>query len=321
MLRREAARWLARLQSKREPDVERKFARWRDSDPRNAEAFDRVSESYQRAGLLRHSQAASAAAPPAVAKHATRWAAPPSLAAMAAMLVLVAAAVLLVRGGLSTGGTDAVILMTSVEEIREVGLADGSTVTLDTGTRVDVDVGRSHRSARIKYGRARFRVAQAKVPFVIEGGTATITSREAVIDVEQTAGRDRVHVLAGTAELRSNQAESSVAVRAGQSATADAGGVAGPISAAAAPDWTMLQFDAAPLGEAVAAANRYSKRRIVLTGDLGALRVTGAFRAGDTAALARALAQAFDLSLRSGAEGELILSRQPSSVPPKKTGG
>ena len=60
----------------------------------------------------------------------------------------------------------------------------------------------------------------------------------------------------------------------------------------------MLEFDGTPLEMAVELANRYSDRKIVIAPDLAALRVTGAFRAGDTRGLARALARAFDLSLR-----------------------
>ena len=56
MLRREAATWLARLQSGRDPGIEGKFERWLDAHPRNRDAFARVQRSYQQAGLLRHSQ-------------------------------------------------------------------------------------------------------------------------------------------------------------------------------------------------------------------------------------------------------------------------
>jgi transmembrane sensor len=83
----------------------------------------------------------------------------------------------------------------------------------------------------------------------------------------------------------------------------------------------MLQFDATPLPEAVALANRYSQRRIILDGDLAGLRVTGAFRAGDTAGLAKALATVFDLLLKRGSDGNLMLSRRPPSGPPNKKGG
>ena len=54
MLRREAAGWLARLQSGRDPGVEAKFSRWYEADPAHAAAFERVRRSYDQAGLLRN---------------------------------------------------------------------------------------------------------------------------------------------------------------------------------------------------------------------------------------------------------------------------
>jgi ferric-dicitrate binding protein FerR (iron transport regulator) len=71
---------------------------------------------------------------------------------------------------------------------------------------------------------------------------------------------------------------------------------------------------------AVAVANRYSNRKIVISDDIAQLRVTGAFRAGDTAGLAKALATAFDLSLSLDSSGDLILSSRERQ-PPKKGGG
>jgi ferric-dicitrate binding protein FerR (iron transport regulator) len=83
----------------------------------------------------------------------------------------------------------------------------------------------------------------------------------------------------------------------------------------------MLQFDGTPLPQAVRLANRYSERQIVLLGDLRGLRVTGAFRAGDTIGLSKALAAAFDLSLRQTPNGDLVLSAGGPSDPRKKKGG
>jgi LuxR family quorum-sensing system transcriptional regulator CciR len=41
-----------------------------------------------------------------------------------------------------------------------------------------VEISRSHRSARLKHGRARFQIAQASAPFVVETANMTITARE-----------------------------------------------------------------------------------------------------------------------------------------------
>lgn len=325
MLRHEAATWLARLQSGADPDVGRKFEQWRNADPRHAEAFDRVRRSYEQAGLLRHSpMVASREHEPASAK--PTWQQRPALAAAAAVIVLIPIGALLVRGAeLPFGATDTVMLMTAVGEIREVKLADGSKVTLDSSTKVEVEIGRSRRRAHLRYGRARFRIAPAGIPFLVETASTEVSARQGVIDVQQDARQDRVEVLAGEADVRgSNQPPTDhVPLAAGQSLTLVSGGGERMGAVAHAPDWTrgMLQFDATPLADAVALANRYSERHIVLAGNLGALRISGAFRAGDTAGLAKALAAAFGLSLQQGPDGNLILSRSASAPAQNKRGG
>jgi transmembrane sensor len=325
MLRREAASWLARLHSDRDSDVERQFYRWRNADLRHAAAFDRVRRSYEQAGLLRHSaMAGSVQLEPPIRK--PEWRSRPALAAAAALVVvLVPVGVALLRSwNLPFAGTNAVMLMTSVGEIKQVNLADGSKVTLDTSTKVEAEIGRSRRIAHLRYGRARFQIAKASAPFVVETATATITVRQGVIDVEQEWQQDRVQVLAGAADVRaSDHAQASpVALGAGESATVSSGGAEQKAVAAPAPDWSrgMLQFDGTPIADAVALANRYSERRIILVGDLNALRVTGAFRAGDTRGLAKVLAAAFGLWLQQRPDGNLVLSRSASGVQNKRGG-
>ncbi len=325
MLRREAASWLARLQSGRDPDIERKFQRWRDADPRHAAAFDRVRRSYEQAGLLRHSQFVGSVEQE-VATPKPRGQPRPALAAAAAVAIVVSAGVLVVRGGvLPFGSTDAVMLMTTVGEIRQVSLADGSKVTLDTSTKVDVEIGRSHRKAHLRYGRARFQIVQGDEPFVVETDSTTISTRQGVVDIEQVGQQRRVEVLAGAADVRGpKQApDSPVAIGTGQSVTVDSTGGTRTGVAAPAHDWTsgMLQFDGTPLAEAVALANRYSDRHIMLVGDLRSLRVTGAFRAGDTIGLAKALSAAFSLTLQQDRDGNPVLSERLSSEQQSKRGG
>lgn len=325
MVRREAATWLARLQSGRDQDAERRFRKWRDADPRHSEAFDRVSRIYDQAGLLRHSPLV-ASGHGELNNRKRKGQLRPALAAVATIAILVPIGMLIVRsGGAPFGGAETVILMTSVGEIRHVDLADGSTVTLDTATKVEVEVGRSRRSAHLRYGRARFKVARARIPFVVETASLSVTTRNGVVDVEQLGQQGRVEVLEGTAGVRgpARPQATQVALGAGQSVSLDATGAERRGAAAQGSDWThgMLQFDGTPLAEAVELANRYSKRHIVLVGDLDGLGVTGAFRAGDTAGFAKALAAAFDLSLRQDPDGNLILSRSALSRIQKKKGG
>ncbi len=265
--------------------------------------------------MLRHSERAFAT--PALAQERPReqrfaWAA-------AAALALLVAGCLYLRGAgiLGPAGTEAVMLTTNVGEIRQVRLADGTKLTLDTATSVEVEVGRSLRRAVIKTGRARFDLAQADAPFVIEAGNTTVTAGNGVLDVAKLAEQSTVDVLAGNADVRSAEQPSNngVGLAAGEGAIAVSGA---PVRkhASGASDWTrgMLEFDGTPLAAAVALANRYSEQKIVLEDGLGQLRVTGAFRAGDVAALASALAEAFHLSVMRNEKGNLILSRKSTAA-------
>ena len=309
MLRREAAGWLARMQSGREPDIDTKLQDWRDVDPRHAAAFDRVRRSYEQAGLLRQSPTfATEQHRPPIGRR--QWKPLPALAAAAAAIILVPVGIVAFRGTPAFGGTQTLMLMTKIGEIRRVRLADGSEITLDTVTKVDVEIGRTRRTAHLRYGRARFRVAAAKAPFVVETGGTTITARDGAIDVEQVGNQGRVDVLSGAADLNE-----SVTLKNGETAIVGSGRAEKIASVRTSPDWTsgMLQFDRTPLAQVIALANRYSTLHIILVGDLASLRVTGAFRAGDTRGLAKALAAAFSLSLEQGPDGNLTLSRSAVS--------
>src|SRR3954447_6657286 len=289
MLRREAASWLVRLQSGRDPDIERKFRNWHDLDPAHAAAFGRVRESYERSAVLRHSGAvparrALAETSPRLARY--RW------AAAAALALLMGGGLYIAAGGIfKPSGTEAVMLATKVGEIRQVRLADGTRLTLDTATNVEIEVGRTLRRAVITTGRARFDLTGGDTPFLIKAGNTTTTAGTGVFDVETFDGASAVDVLAGHAVVRSaTQAHGNpVTLAAGEGAIAAPGA---PLKRypVAHSNWIrgMLQFDATPLPAAVALANRYSKQKIILEPGLGQFRVTGAFRTGDLAGLATA---------------------------------
>jgi transmembrane sensor len=204
------------------------------------------------------------------------------------------------------------MLSTRVGEIRRVSLSDGSKVTLDTATSVEVEIGQAGRRASVKAGRARFDVAKDKRPFVIEAGSSVATAQDAVLDIEEFGSKARVDVLAGTATIAKSGARGAeMSLGAGETMTAISGRTVASHSLGAAPDWTrgMLEFDATPLGAAVELANRYSTSKILLSGDLEGLRVSGAFRAGDTKGLAEALADALHLRITRTSNGSLVLSR------------
>jgi transmembrane sensor len=321
MLRREAATWLARLQSGRDPDVQRKFEQWRDRDARNAAAFERVSLTYHQAAVLRYSTALSGPSrvpEPQLPVRTPRYA----LAAAVALAVLVPAGLLVLSPSpFALGGTEVLMLATRVGEIRSVKLSDGSNLTLDTATSIEVEMSRTVRKARLTSGRARFEVAESARRFVVDAGSTIVETDNGIVDVDRAQAERRVVVIAGSADVRQPAKRGSDVVRiaAGQAIAETSEGLNRLANLPAAPDWTrgMLQFEGAPIATDVVLANRYSNRHILLEKDIGELRVSGAFRAGDTEGLAKALAAVFDLSLRRTADGNLILSRKGSPAPKK----
>ena len=326
MLRREASNWLARLEGGGGPEVEQAFRRWYDADPAHAAAFERVRRSYASAGLLRHSEHAQErslspeTAP--ISSPQPRWA----LAAALAAVLLVPGAILVTQGGLSPVETrNTVLLASAVGEIRQVALEDGSMVTLDTATRIEVDLDRSKRRAIVREGRARFEIAPDPRPFIVEIASAKVTSGPAVMDVERVGDHMRVEILSGSATAsqdRDGQQASPVTVGAGQGFSSDQERGTYPLTNDRS-GWTrgMLQFDGTPLSDAVALANRYSEQKIVLASGAEQLRVTGAFKAGDQAGLAKSLAEAFRLKLGRTSAGHFVLSPQSVSTPKQKNGG
>ena len=89
------------------------------------------------------------------------------------------------------------------------------------------------------------------------------------------------------------------------------GGIAlSRVDPAAALGWTQgrLEFDATPLAEVVAEANRYSTRKLRL-GDaaLAGMPISGTFRAGNNANIATGLAAVFDLRVGRESDDEIVL--------------
>jgi ferric-dicitrate binding protein FerR (iron transport regulator) len=83
------------------------------------------------------------------------------------------------------------------------------------------------------------------------------------------------------------------------------------------PAPTMLLFDETTLARAVEQMNRQGAPPVRL-GDaaLANLRITGAFRAGDTSGFGESVAAAFDLTLDRGADGSLWLRPRPGATRP-----
>jgi len=314
-----AGQWLARRQGGVGPDVERDFNAWLAMDPRHRRAYDLAARDWRDSMLLADSalgRSRKLGRAPFLMQRSTHVG--------AASLALVAAVGLVTPGLIRERGSFALVspaeaatYRTSIGEIRTIRLADGSQVTLDTATLLRVTFTSGSRRLALERGRARFRVVpDDQRPFVVTVPGGEVIARSSHFDVSVTQTPPEVAAIEGMVELRSasNSEAGSQLLAAGQRVELGDRSAAKPISAAEAR-WPsgMLGLDATPLGDAVAAINRYNVVQVRLADQrLARLAVTGAFRVGDPQAFARAVAAMFDLHVDRSDGAVIILAPRKS---------
>lgn len=286
-LRREAAGWFARM---RGPEAERwrtEFEAWFAVAEHRA-AYNRASEVFGLGKLLRDEGGFVELPRRAFARN---------VVAGAATAGLLGAGGWLARTG--RGRQDGIVA-TRRGEIRAVALADGSTATLDTETRLALQIG-AERRVTLVHGRARFVVAPDLRRFVVTAGTSTVVAHGTVFDVTREAGGTAVALLEGRVEVA--DAGTVLPLAPGEGIRREAsGGLVRERAASRDAEWPagIAVFETARLAEVIGTANRYGPETLVLAGpDLADLKVSGRFRVNDPRLLAPRLARMFGLRVEA----------------------
>lgn len=285
-VRVEAATWVARLRDAHSGAEREAFEKWIAEDPEHRHAYDRAVSAYEAAGALRSS---------AVARRrnlkpgfGARKAPLARRLATATIVALLLVGAYQFGAGFNPFGSQAVasVIVSAGTEPRTVRLADGSSVSLAPSSEVRIELGRSRRLAEVRSGSARITVRNENRPFVIVAGDSRIEASEGTFEARLTGGEGNVVPVAdavGTSPGASGEGEEN--------------------------RQAMLDFDAEPLGTAVARINReQAGPAIEVDDDVAGLPVTGVFHNGGTRSAARSLAKAFDLQLVETAGGTLRLA-------------
>lgn len=319
---KQAGIWFARM---RGPDRERwrgEFEQWQAADPAHRDAYAEASEQWLDTGGLAGTEMGRNRRLPEPRLPMWQMPAARPVFAVAALLLVVLAGFWWLRAPSAVPDPALVASAepqaTRVGEIRTVKLGDGTTVTLDTDSAIEVRLSGDLRQVRLVRGRARFDVAHdAARPFRVEAGGRTVTALGTMFDVGIEPGGVRVSLLRGSVDVRGVAPAGGVAavtrLAPGECFTDVA---RSPQVVRASPglqQWVsgMLDFDGVPLGNVLEQTNRYSARKIRL-GDpsLATERVTGGFRPLPVEELATALAAAFSLQVERSPQGDLILRRR-----------
>lgn len=330
-----AAFWLVRLSDPEcTPEDRYAFEAWKQKDPAHGEMFERLQRGNafvdrQMADPEIQAMVEAARAetrPPVWRQRGVR-----QLALAASIVVVVGAAVLL---GLNSGvfapaGSDDMVAAhyeTAIGERSTLTLSDGSVVTLNTNSRIDVDFTVAERFIRLSQGQAFFEVAKdIDRPFVVAAGNKRVVALGTAFDVrldedngvQVTLVEGRVQVDAVPSVPSSGSVVPSIKpirLEPGERlvAKANLAPAVETTNANEATSWRrgQLIFRDRPLADVVEEMNRYSTQQIVLDGDdprVLEMQVSGVFNTGRASSFVKALETMHPLKAERSGQNELTL--------------
>jgi transmembrane sensor len=217
---------------------------------------------------------------------------------------------------------------TGIGERRVVALADGSSLSLDAASEVDVRYLEGRRRLWLRKGRAMFTVAKDPLrPFSVEAGDRMVVATGTRFSVEKLKGQVRVVLFEGHVAVTGLRAgtmpAAPIRLRDGagpadeqlvpgrEMVVAETAPVAqvATIDPAQAAGWEagLLQFSDQPLALAVQQMDRYSPVRLKI-GDAAAaaIPISGQFRSGDTEAFVEGVTAVFPITAEKNPDGEIV---------------
>lgn len=337
----EACAWLARLETGKLSSEDRAaFREWVQRSPRHYAEIRRLAElSKQMNVLAGMAGPLRAAAKPGRHNRQTgkesrgrsafwRWG-----ALGVAGSFVVAVAILTRVDTAPPAQTETIHLATTIGETQDIALEDGSSVKLNTDSRIEVEFASGSRSVILEKGEAFFDVAHDPGrPFTVYAGDRSITAVGTAfsvrwIDEELSVTVSEGRVAYDKAPARaapdlvdllpaSSQPASSRILGAGEKL--EVASMSREEVVETLPEnvlsrklaWRsgFLDFDDAPLGEVVKELQRYTPERILVADQSVAdLRFGGVVRIGQTEAFFEALELSFGVEVERTSDNQYVL--------------
>jgi transmembrane sensor len=317
----EAAAWAWRMDSSTVSPADRQaYEAWLRQDPRHARASKELSSVWQSLDVLaeaKRNEKIATFMEPSRHSRAARWR---WGIAAAAVLTAVAIGVAWLQHG-----SELQVLATAVGQRRNIVLADGSVVALNTNTILETNLQRRTREIFLRKGEAHFQVAHdASRPFLVHAGDAVVravgTEFEVRVLPDQhvavVVNEGRVEVRPAITPAVQPQAPARALAAGQRMSTANQDYAITTVSAEQLSSelaWRegAIIFDGQRLADAIVEVERYTDVRIIVSDPAtAALRVGGRFRTGDVQEFFDALQAALPVSIRRTAAGIYVEPRQ-----------
>ena len=312
----EAIAWLAKLNA---PDLspadEARFFEWLNASPLHQAAYIKAEELWQRGDAL---QRVSAAPIRSFLPQWQGW-------AVACVCLLVVGLVLLPQFNHKDSHQ---AYQTAIGEQREIQLEDGSRITLNTDTKLDMTFTDNARIAQLQQGEVFFDIApDPQRPFDVvtdSGQVRVLGTRFAVrrLDADAVVTVVEGRVALGGKPADQNEFVPKLTLSTNERASLDAaqaGKGAEALDAQAALSWRNRQliYRDQPLADVIADLNRYFPEPIGLQDPaLGERRITAVIQLSDLTSTLRAVGQSLNLRVEPAQTGPGMVLLQDTSADP-----
>jgi transmembrane sensor len=307
----EADRWLARLHSPVCSANDRaRFHEWLARHPTHWQAYNHAEHLWSAAALTRDAEMTDLADSILLRARQRRRSTPRRarlLGWAAAVVLTVGTVVGVVESGWLKPAPPMQTYSTAIGEIRSFTLSDGSVITLDTDTVLQVGMGAHARRVTLQHGEAQFKVAHdPQRPFTVSTPQVAVTATGTVFQVRDAKAATEVVLIEGRVQVVPAEAKQHAAQREdmlpGDSLLAKTGAPwrRGRANLEAAKGWLSgrLVFDSVPLRQAIEEFNRYSPRKLrIADPSIGDIPIQGVFNAGDIDSITLALQYAYPLRI------------------------
>ncbi len=309
--RREAADWMARLNSRVvQTELVEQFFDWR-RDPLHQQAYAELEQVWTESGKLDRDPEIADALEQAIRPRRRRSfsiGSPTTWGACAAMMLL-----FIVGAGIWWQFPRPIT--TAKGEQRRLVLADGSRLWVNTDSRLRLSVSRDHREISIDHGEAYVEVAHDPAhPFQVKAGGIVVRALGTHFDVRHEHGQTDVMLAEGSVRVSAGNRIAAtlspgqvIRLRGNQTTSLDL------VDTTRLLSWTngRVRFESTPLEAAVAEVNRYTDKGIDLAPDVpGQIQVSGTFETGSTQDFLAAVTTLFPLVARPEPNGRVRLENR-----------
>jgi transmembrane sensor len=310
-----AAAWIARLRSDSVTEEDcQEFALWLAANPEHGHAMDAMLELWDDLGVTRHLPVAPAAEP-AHDRGRRRWLGAGVAVAACALFALILMPQLNVE-------PRTLQYHTAIGEQLQVDLADGSQISLNTNSRVEVSLSDAKRHITLVRGEVFFQVQRdTQRPFVVDAGAAEVQVMGTAFNIHRHGDQSDITVTHGVVRVTErgnpgNRAPASELLYANQSVSASSSGLARPALANATSEvaWRTgkLVADGLPLAALVEEIARYHEVKILIAEPALAQRtVSGVFQLDSPDTILRALEHSFDIHSMVLEDSSVLLISAP----------